>query len=527
MKGVKRRFVGILTALALLAGLCTPIGGLLPAAGAAEIIAQGDTSTRGDIHWELDSEGTFTLSGNGRPPVVSPSMVITPWDDYKNQIRRVVIEEGVWSTGEYSFAGCTSLVEVELASSVTAIGDGAFSGCTNLTSVAFPSALHSIGSSAFSGCTGLTELNFPGSLESIGSRAFSGCAGLTEADIPRNASVGPQAFVNCTGLQKAVLPDKNAVGQSAFAYCTSLTEVYWPLGLTNADQYFHDGSGRLTVYYEGSQADWDDIGVPYLGQKIPEGTTVHYNCDMPLWVDDTPEDTPLSVIPTPILNAPCCTEEGVYISWTVPLETLDRKNTVDGYYVFRKTGGGDYQLIGEVAEYSSHYTDTTVQEGQTYTYTVQAHYQGETGDYDQAGKAITFIRPASTLAVDRVSMIINGSLHTDTLWTGAESDIWIYLTEDADFPSESDPGYVVLTDRESGKQLWRSEELSYYTSDSTHRIDIVFDPKDCEGGYLPSGRKVQFQVREDSGEQICSYDCETFSLQLWSFDSKCNGASSI
>ena len=115
-------------------------------------------------------------------------------------------------------------------------------------------------------------------------------------------------------------------------------------------------------------------------------------------------------------------------------------------------------------------------------------------------------------------MIINGSLYTDTLWTGAESDIWIYLTEDAGFPSESDPGYVVLTDRESGKQLWRSEELSYYTSDSTHRIDIVFDPKDCEDGYLPSRRKVQFQVREDSGEQICSYDCETFPLELWSFD---------
>lgn len=265
MREGKRRILSILTALALVLGLCTPLGGLLLEAEAAEIVAQGDTSVQGDIHWELDSEGTFALSGDGRPPMVSASMQITPWDDYKDQIRRVVIEDGVWNTGEYSFSDCTNLTEVELASSVTTIGDGAFSGCTGLTSIRFPDTLDHIGSGAFSGCTGLTELAFPNSLEDIGSWAFARCTGLTEVVFPAHASVGTQAFTACEGLRKVVLPDKNAVGQSAFAFCTSLTEVYWPLGLTSADQYFHNGSGHLTVYYEGSREDWDMCATSFVG----------------------------------------------------------------------------------------------------------------------------------------------------------------------------------------------------------------------------------------------------------------------
>lgn len=205
---MRRRILSILAALALAFGLCSPLAGLAPEAEAAEIVAQGDTSVQGDIHWELDSEGTFTLSGDGRPPMVSASMQITPWDDYKDQIRRVVIEDGVWNTGEYSFSGCTNLTEVELASSVTTIGDGAFSGCIGLTSIQFPGTLDAIGSNAFSGCTGLTELAFPNSLEDIGSWAFARCTGLTEVAFPAHASVGTQAFTACEGLRKVVLPIK-------------------------------------------------------------------------------------------------------------------------------------------------------------------------------------------------------------------------------------------------------------------------------------------------------------------------------
>ena len=75
-------------------------------------------------------------------------------------------------------------------------------------------------------------------------------------------------------------------------------------------------------------------------------------------------------------------------------------------------------------------------------------------------------------------------------------------------------------DRESGAQLWRSDTIHYYTSSSiaeSHHFDFVFRPEDCVGGYLPSGREIQFRIMDDTGKEILTYNCETFPLQLWSF----------
>lgn len=517
MREGKRRILSILTALALVLGLCAPLGGLLLEAEAAEIVAQGDTSVQGDIHWELDSEGTFTLSGDGRPPMVSASMQITPWDDYKDQIRRVVIEDGVWNTGEYSFSDCTNLTEVELASSVTTIGDGAFSGCTGLTSIRFPDTLDHIGSGAFSGCTGLTELAFPNSLEDIGSWAFARCTGLTEVVFPAHASVGTQAFTACEGLRKVVLPDKNAVGQSAFAFCTSLTEVYWPLGLTSADQYFHNGSGHLTVYYEGSREDWDNIGVPYLGQKIPEGTTVHYNCETPLRpgngeepdsdTGNTPstQPVPTSFIPTPILDDPTCMEEGVSVSWTLPLVVPGETHTVDGFYILRKTAGGSYQRVGQVGEYTHLYADTSVQEGQTYTYTVQAYYQDRTGDYDQSGKTITW--ESSPLSISEVN--ISGGY--PMLPLQGKSEVLLTLKEplpERYLEGGTFTGSVRLV--AGDRLLANGTEVAY----EPEYMDLYATFSPGAGGHFPPNTEAEIQVLNAEGRVIGRAPCKTY-FQQW------------
>ena len=517
MREGKRRILSILTALALVLGLCTPLGGLLLEAEAAEIVAQGDTSVQGDIHWELDSEGTFTLSGDGRPPMVSASMQITPWDDYKDQIRRVVIEDGVWNTGEYSFSDCTNLTEVELASSVITIGDGAFSGCTGLTSIRFPDTLDHIGSGAFSGCTGLTELAFPNSLEDIGSWAFARCTGLTEVVFPAHASVGTQAFTACEGLRKVVLPDKNAVGQSAFAFCTSLTEVYWPLGLTSADQYFHNGSGHLTVYYEGSREDWDNIGVPYLGQKIPEGTTVHYNCETPLRpgngeepdsdTGNTPstQPVPTSFIPTPILDDPTCMEEGVSVSWTLPLVVPGETHTVDGFYILRKTAGGSYQRVGQVGEYTHLYADTSVQEGQTYTYTVQAYYQDRTGDYDQSGKTITW--ESSPLSISEVN--ISGGY--PMLPLQGKSEVLLTLKEplpERYLEGGTFTGSVRLV--AGDRLLANGTEVAY----EPEYMDLYATFSPGAGGHFPPNTEAEIQVLNAEGRVIGRAPCKTY-FQQW------------
>ena len=350
MRTCGRRIRSALLTLVIALGLCAPLGG--PArAEEADIIAEGSTSTQGEVHWTLDSGGTLTIRGEGRPPAVSPSMVITPWGDYAGQIRRVVIEDGITSTGEYSFAGCTNLTEVELASTVTRINRGAFRNCTGLTSIQFPEGLVSVESGAFSGCTGLTRVVLPSGIGSM--------------------------------------------GQSAFGNCPNLTEVYWPLSLASADQYFHN-SGSLTVYYEGSQEDWDSIGVPYLGQKVPEGAEIRFNCEMPSQPDG--ESQTGADIPVPALREVSATGEGVRLSWYLPLDVPGYET--DAYRILRRTGDGGYVQIGEVPGTASSFTDTDVVSGQTYTYTVQACRQGSAGGYDETGLTITWTGALSIAEVD-------------------------------------------------------------------------------------------------------------------------------
>ena len=116
-KDMKKRIVSLFLTAAMVFGLCGPIGGLIPEAGAAEIIAEGDAGYV-NLYWTLDSEGTFTLSGDQSYYDGDRYIFSLPWGRYRNQIRRVVIDSGITDVPAYSFEDCTNLVEVVLSSSV-------------------------------------------------------------------------------------------------------------------------------------------------------------------------------------------------------------------------------------------------------------------------------------------------------------------------------------------------------------------------------------------------------------------------
>ena len=97
------------------------------------------------------------------------------------------IPNGVTSTVDYAFSGCTSLTSVTIPNSVTSIGNSAFVSCTSLTSVTIPNSVTSIGSSAFFYCTSLTSVTIPDSVTSIPFRAFASCTSLTGVYFQGNA----------------------------------------------------------------------------------------------------------------------------------------------------------------------------------------------------------------------------------------------------------------------------------------------------------------------------------------------------
>ena len=176
----------------------------------------GALAASGELTWSLDKKGTLTISGNGDMPNYSDDT--PPWEKYKDDIKAVVIENGV-----------------------THIGTQSFQYCTNLKSVTIPSSVESIGKAAFFRCEKLSEITLPGALVEI------------EA----------QTFDHCTKLKSIVIPDSVfIIGKSAFNCCASLETVDLPASVEKIRDSAFNGCDKLeTVYYSGTADDWKDIEI--------------------------------------------------------------------------------------------------------------------------------------------------------------------------------------------------------------------------------------------------------------------------
>ena len=75
----------------------------------------------------------------------------SPWYSKRDEIKYIIINDGVKNIGKYSFSSCSNLTAVTICNSVTCIGDGAFEKCSSLTSVTIPNSVTNIGLRAFPG----------------------------------------------------------------------------------------------------------------------------------------------------------------------------------------------------------------------------------------------------------------------------------------------------------------------------------------------------------------------------------------
>ena len=96
----------------------------------------------------------------------------------------------------------------------------------------------------------------------IGEWAFAYYSSLTEVTIPEGVtSIRAFAFRSCSSLTKAIIPEGvTSIGESAFQSCGSLTEVTIPKSVTSIEYFaFCDCGALATVYYGGTQEDWDAL----------------------------------------------------------------------------------------------------------------------------------------------------------------------------------------------------------------------------------------------------------------------------
>ena len=186
-----------------------------------------------NLTWKLYEDGTLNISGTGAMKDYNADD--NPSPAYNNsKVKKIVIEKGVTSVGDYAFRSCNNLTSIMISNSVTSIGNYAFFYCTSLTSVTIPDNVTSIGNYAFA-YTGLKSITIPDSVTNIGNYAFAGCKDLTSITIPDSVtSIGNYAFYNCSSLTSITIPDSvTSIGNSAFVGCKNLTSITIPDSVTS------------------------------------------------------------------------------------------------------------------------------------------------------------------------------------------------------------------------------------------------------------------------------------------------------
>ena len=159
-----------------------------------------DSGTCGvNVNWKYNSERNLILYGNGE--MWDYGIHSSPWDKYRSDIFKVIIENGVTSIGDSAFYQCVGIQSITIPDGLKSIGKFAFGYCSNLTSITIPDGVTSIGGSAFANCSSIKNIEIPDSVTSIGYYAFSHCSKLTKITIPDSVtSIADNAFTGCNNL---------------------------------------------------------------------------------------------------------------------------------------------------------------------------------------------------------------------------------------------------------------------------------------------------------------------------------------
>lgn len=120
-----------------------------------------------NVEWSFTQEtGCLTITGTGKMQNWAEHQE-RPWEEIRDEIRRVRICVGMESVGDCAFQNCTSLKEVELPETLVYLGVYSFRGCTALRDVKLPEGICIICAKAFHNCSALEKVELPVSLKNI------------------------------------------------------------------------------------------------------------------------------------------------------------------------------------------------------------------------------------------------------------------------------------------------------------------------------------------------------------------------
>ena len=175
------------------------------------------------VIWRLFGDGTLMIAGNGE----MSDVVSSPWENYKNDVKQVIILEGITHIKCDAFWAYEQLEKVYIPETVTSIGDEAFFSCQKLKEISLPISLKIISNGAFCGCKSLESIVIPEGISKVESTTFADCANLKRVSIPESVTrICSFAFSNCNSLKIISIPRSvENIDSNAFCDCTSLTDI--------------------------------------------------------------------------------------------------------------------------------------------------------------------------------------------------------------------------------------------------------------------------------------------------------------
>ena len=238
-------------------------------------------SCGGNLRWSLMEDGVLKITGSGEMPDYS-SDSDAPWYRYGSRIKEVRVGANVTKIGENAFRS-TGVQKVVFCAKETGstdaplvLGNYCFAYCDALNEIQFGNRVIVPGDSVFVRCSGLTKVTVPGTVkldksfngEGCGYGMFSQCPNLTKATV-ECSYVGPYFFEGCYKLTEVRFTDPNV--------------QFYSLDNDNYGHPFHaNGSGQMNVTVYGYtcskvhtlvQANGADVKLTF--QSLPGDSTEH------------------------------------------------------------------------------------------------------------------------------------------------------------------------------------------------------------------------------------------------------------
>lgn len=252
-----------------------------------------------------------------------------------NEVKDLVIPNGVDQILDYAFEGCSGLCSVTIPNNVLKIGRYSFRNCMGITSVKMPETITDIGPLAFQGCTSLASIDIPNSVTTIGSYAFSSCTNLNSVIIPNGVtSIGQGAFKGCNIMSFVTIPETiTHMDEWVFTSCDNLSNVYCYLLAVPQITIFSNGVKNATLYVPETSIQSYSESMHWNSfmsiEKLPQ---LKYLIDEEIYKTTTP------MVYTPISQEPLPTKEGYTFSgWSDIPETMPSHDViVTGSFIINK-----------------------------------------------------------------------------------------------------------------------------------------------------------------------------------------------